>query len=321
MSLRDAHGPASLLDAIQAQVAHDGFMRVHRVDLRAASGLLLSLNQVLASDIRSLAALAVSEASTDTIFLFHLSDMSLSQDIQSFIRASHLGRSSSKGLGVVVLVACDNSPENFTGEYWDILDAVGLVGPLDGMAFAAIRLTEPDSLSVRIKASIAVEVGAWDLCLTERLLDLPMQSALRPDLCTGAWIDPQDADTAETLDSWGGEPAHHAAWLAKRDISSLKKRVWRGQLGIVFPWIEERRRDIIARYRPILRTTDRTMADVEMLDWGPLGIQLGNSAIGCPPAVHSARSIRNELAHGRPVSWPELCRCFEDFRILALQKP
>jgi hypothetical protein len=314
ISLRDAHGAAGVLGALTAQIGHDSFMRLQTIDLRAPVELLAALNEALATDVRSLAALAVNENTHDTVFLFHLSDGAHAADIQTFVRA---GRLRPGNEAAVVVAACNGAIEGLNGEHWDTLDFAGLVGPLDGMAFAALHLTEADSLPTRIKAAIAVEVGAWDLCLTERLLDLPMKEALRPDLCPPRWIDSDDEGAAQRLDGWGGEPVRHAAWLARNDPGSLAKRVWRGQLGVLFPWIEERRREVIARHRPFLRTTEKTMAEVEMLDWGPIAIQLGNGAKGCPKAVQSARAIRNELAHGRPVSWPAISQCLDEFRAWA----
>ncbi len=300
-----------MLGALGAQISGDGFMRLQTIDLRASTALLAALNETLATDVRSLAALAVNENARDTVFLIHLSDGACAGDLQTFVRAGRLGPGSESA---VVVAACEGTLEGLAGEHWDVVDAAGLVGPLDGMAFAAAHLTEADSLPTRIKAAVAVEVGAWDLCLTERLLDLPMKHALRPDLCAEQWLDANDQRAAQHLDGWGGEAARHAAWLAANDKGSLTKRVWRGQLGVLFPWIEERRREVIARHRPHLRATEQTMPEVEMLDWGPIAFQLGNSAKGCPKAVHSARGIRNELAHGRPVTWPTISQCLDEFR-------
>lgn len=286
-------------------------MRLHSLDLRPpARGFLAAMNEALATDIRSLAALAVNEDTRDTVFLLNLADRTHVSDIHAFVRA---GRLRINRDAAVIVVACDGPLDGLTDEHWDTLDAAGLIGPLDGMAFAADHLTEADSLQLRIKAAVAVEVGAWDLGLTERLLDLPIKEALRPDLCPTRWIDPSDAAMTQHQDRWGGETTRHAAWLARNDIDGLAKRIWRGQLGVLFPWIEERRREVIARHRPFLRPTEKTMPEVEMLDWGPIAIQLKNSAKGCPNAVQMAREIRNELAHGRPVSWHNISQCLNAF--------
>jgi hypothetical protein len=311
VSLRDVHGAASILRALEMQVAHDSFMRLQTIDLRASADLLRALNESLATDVRSLAALAVDNNICDTVFLVHLTNNTLSRDLQTFVRAGRLGP---RRQAAVVVAACDGPLEGLVDEHWDVLDAIGLVGPLDGMAFAAAHLTDADSLPIRIKAAVAVEVGAWDLCLTERLLDLPMNEALRPDLCPSRWIDLVDQTMVQQLDGWGGETTRHAAWLARNELASLNKRVWRGQLGVLFPWIEERRREVIIRYRNLLRATETTMPEVEMLDWGPIAIQLANSAKGCPRCVQSARLIRNELAHGRPMPWSTISRCIDEFR-------
>jgi hypothetical protein len=306
-----------MLGALGAQIGRDSFMRLQTIDMGAPMALLAALNEALAMDIRSLAALAVNEGTHDTVFLIHLSDGAQAADIQTFVRAGRLRPGND---AAVVVAACDGSIDGLSDEHWDTLDSAGLVGPLDGMAFAAAHLSEADSLPIRIKAAVAVEVGAWDLWLTERLLDLPMREALRPDLCPSRWVDLDDEGADQRLDSWGGEAIRHAAWLARHDISSLTKRVWRGQLGILFPWIEERRREVIARHRPLLRATEKTMPEVEMLDWGPIAIQLGNGAKGCPKAVQSARIIRNELAHGRPVSGAMISQCLDEFRTWTASK-
>ena len=314
VSLRDAHGVAGLVGALSTQIGRDGFMRLQTIDLRGSADLLAALNDALAIDVRSLAAVAVNESARDTVFLIHLSDGERAGDVHAFVRAGRLA----PGIeAAVVLAACDSPLDGLRDEHWDAVDAAALVGPLDGMAFAAAHLTEADSLPTRTKAAVAVEVGAWDLYLTARLLDLPMKQALRPDLCAEQWIDADDQLAVQQLDGWGGEATRHAAWLAQNDMGSLTKRVWRGQLGVLFPWIEERRREVIGRHRPQLQATEKTMRELEMLDWGPIEIQLGNSTKGCPKAVQSARFIRNELAHGRPVSWPSISQCLDEFRAWA----
>jgi len=292
-------------------------MRLQTIDLRSSMALYEALNEALATDIRSLAALAVNENARDTIFLIHLSDDTHNADMQTFVRAGRLKPTSE---AAVIVAASDKSLNGLTDEHWDTLDTTELIGPLDGLAFAAARVTEADSLSSRVKATVAVEVGVWDLCLTERLLDLPMKEALRPDLCSSRWIDGDHEELAQRQDSWGGEIARHAVWLVRNDPESLRKRVWRGQLGVLFPWIEERRREVIIRHRAQLRATEKTTPEVEMLDWGPIAVQLGNSARGCPKAILAARAIRNELAHGRPVTWPMIWQCLQEFRVWASSK-
>jgi hypothetical protein len=315
VTLRDAHGADGLLGALATQIGGDSFLRLQSIDLREAQSLLTAMNEALAIDLRSLAALAVNEDAQATVFLLHLADARHAADIQTFVRA---GRLTANSEAPVVVAACDDDLEELGDEHWDDLDAAGLVGPLDGMAFAAAYMSEADSLTARIKAAVAVEVGAWDLGLTETLLDLPAREALRPDLCPDQWVAPDSEAAAQHVDGWGGEPTRHAAWMARNDLAGLRKRVWRGQLGVLFPWIEERRREVITRYRSFLKVNDNTMPNIDLFDWGPISIQLQNSALGgCPQAVHLAREIRNELAHSRPVSSQQISRCIEAFRAWA----
>ena len=309
--LRDAHGVGGVLAALETHIGAGSYLRLHSIDLRTADGLLTALNETLALDLRSLAAVAVNEDTQSSVFLLHLADNRHVAETNAFVRACRLRPNTN---AAVVVAACTTPLDDLGDEHWDCVNAVGLVGPLDGMAFAAVHGNEADSLPARIKAAVAVEVGAWDLGLTEKLLDMSVQKAVRPDLFPDQWSDAGDEAAVQLVDSWGGEPARHAAWMIRNDLSGLRKRVWRGQLGVLFPWIEERRREVIARYRVHLKVTDRTMPDVELFDWGPISIQLKNSAKGCPPAVQTAREIRNELAHGRPVPWPPISACIEAFR-------
>jgi hypothetical protein len=296
---------------LEAQIGAGSYLRLHSLDLRDVDDLLTALNQALALSARSLAALAVNDDCQSSVFLVHLNDSRHVPDLQNFVRA---GRLKANSEAAVVVAAYSEILAGPADEHWDSLDTVGLVGPLDGMAFAAVHATDADSLPARIKAAVAVEVGAWDLNLTELLLGLPLREAVRPDLHPEQWTDPANIEVVQHLDSWCGESARHAAWMVHNDANGLAKRVWRGQLGVLFPWIEERRREVISRYRRFLKVTDKTMGDVDLFDWGPILIQLGNSPKGCPPAVRAAREIRNELAHGRPVTWPQIAACIESFR-------
>src|SRR6185312_7248051 len=94
--------------------------------------------------------------------------------------------------------------------------------PLDGAAYAAAmpRATRP--LEMRLVASIAIDVAAWDVSLIDYLMALPIENAVRPDLCIPQWDDGRlsrwrgtPADWARgSLDLWGGEEFEHALWLA-----------------------------------------------------------------------------------------------------------
>ena len=310
INLRDRHGAEGILTALFSQLTRDSFVRVHSIDLSNAVEVLPALNEVLATNFSSLAALSAHETTQNTVFLLKVAGSVLSRDLQNFVRAARLRAGSDPG---VIVTASSGLVEGLSGENWDVVDAIGLIAPLDGMAFAATRLSEGESLPVRVKAAIAVEVGGWDLFLTEKLLALPFKEAMRPDLNLIRWADATILSSASQLDRWGGEVSPHSAWLAQQDKDRLTKRVWRGQLAALFPWIEECRREVVARNHRVLQPDNRTMKDIDELDWGPLCIQLERSSNGCPPVARRARAIRNSLAHGVPVSWSDISNCIAEY--------
>jgi hypothetical protein len=191
-------------------------------------------------------------------------------------------------------------------------------GPLDGAAYAAALPRGRGPLEARLVASVAIEVAAWDVTLLDRLTALPSEQAVRPDLHVDAW---DDGETAKwrgitpswqegCMDDWGGEPTEHALWIAANRPKALTKRVWRGQLAMLLPWIEQYRQTIIEQERRNLRPDARSGPDVESLDWGPLAYQLDRVAV-MKRLAHAFREARNELAHGRPILWSHVKLCIE----------
>lgn len=90
----------------------------------------------------------------------------------------------------------------------------------------------------------------------------------------------------------------------------LERRVWRAQLGALFPWLEECRQELVARHRDRLSLDPRRSRfgeDVEDLDIGPIAFQL-ESRVGRDGAarLHALRRIRNRLAHGVPADRTDL---------------
>lgn len=194
-------------------------------------------------------------------------------------------------------------------------------GPLDGAAYAAALPRGSRPLEARLVYSVAIEVAAWDVALLDRLTALPPEQAVRPDLYINAWdygelgrwrgLSP----TWETgcVDYWGGERTEHALWVAANRPNALAKRVWRGQLAMLLPWIEQYRQAIIEHEKRNLRPDNRSGPDVESLDWGPLAYQLDRIPV-MKRLAQAFREARNELAHGRPILWSHIRICIDSAR-------
>jgi len=130
-----------------------------------------------------------------------------------------------------------------------------------------------------------------------------------------AWKGVKAEWAAGCADDWGGSACEHPLWLAANRPDLLTKRVWTGQVAVLLPWIETRRLEVIARFVEHLRPdTVRCGPDVEALDWGPMGVQLKREPRWLLDLIETHRVARNELAHGRPVSWAQMTQCISSAR-------
>ena len=218
------------------------------------------------------------------------------------------------------VVAVGAAPDKrWSAPAWRLETAEGVLNHLDTASFAAQAVGTEDTLSARLAISVAIEVGAWDLEIVERLQSLPDLCAIRPDLHTDRWIDDRSREwsghtttawQAGTSDAWAGTVCVHPVFLATNSPALLTRRVWRAHVAVLLPWLEEIRQAVVARYADRL-VADPTSyhEDVESLDWGPVCSQLAGEPSGVRDFLHNCRRLRNRLAHGSPASWHEIEAC------------
>jgi hypothetical protein len=236
---------------------------------------------------------------------------SLTADILSFAQSCAVRGDAS---APVVLLVTPQHLDACSRPVWELVQAEGILGPHDGIGFAAAAGRGTQTFEHRLKTSVAVEVGAWDLDIVERILSMPTHRATRPDEHLTNWSDSR-VDTwrgtrpswaSGNLDRWGGELFIHPLLLAANEPPLLTKRVWRGQVAILFPWLDEYRQAVVRTYRRKLQPDELSYGDdVDTLDWGPICWQLKRAGISSRvlDAIHAGRLLRNDLAHGRPVGW------------------
>jgi hypothetical protein len=112
------------------------------------------------------------------------------------------------------------------------------------------------------------------------------------------------------------------ALLRAGNHAELERRIWRAQLTALFPWIEEVRQDVIARYRRMLTVDEHLLAlgvrDVEEIELGALARQL-RSRMPRDDAyrLDSLGRIRNALAHRKPATPEDLQLTLRSTRGLA----
>jgi hypothetical protein len=303
--------PAGLRSALEQRLLHAGLGTLS-IDSPAPQGFCAELaDRIMAPADLPVPALMDADGLRGAVVLVTAAGP-LETDVQSFARFVRRQREET-GPRLVVI----------TGDGQACLDDVATeevrdaVGPLDGAAYAAWLPRSDDQLFGQLIASIAIEVAAWDVGLLDHLTVLPALQAVRPDLHVSAWAGGQAQAWAGValrwehgcLDRWAGVDAEHPAWLAANRPALLAKRVWRGQLATLLPWIELHRLRLVDRHKRILRPATDAAGEVELLDWGPLVFQLKARNESLSNAAVPFRTARNELAHGRPVGWPLVKSC------------
>ena len=170
-----------------------------------------------------------------------------------------------------------------------------------------------------LAAAVTIEVAGTDPLLADRLVTAPIESILEP-----MNIVREEADRRGWLtlvypvwhqgmvDQFNGKKLiHTSAEVAAGRPETVGRRVWRGQVAVLFPFLEDHRLRFARMYRPVLhvpiQTEYETINDYELLELTHLVYQL-RGKIGARkllPIEYCLR-IRNELAHLRPLKASDL---------------
>lgn len=106
---------------------------------------------------------------------------------------------------------------------------------------------------------------------------------------------------------WGGRRSWHSAWLALRNLErELRRRLWRAQLSVLFPFIEEQRITLIETHPHLLRVPFATdfgvIAHRHDLEIGHIAHLLRQRSREAGRSIADTASwlaeARNRLAHG-----------------------
>jgi hypothetical protein len=177
----------------------------------------------------------------------------------------------------------------------------------------------------QVAASIVAHIALWDMEIADRLCDKALSDILAPTkLLQGLaqarkWKPESEigwhTGTENEIDD---EKCPSSVLLALRsDLIELNQRIWRAQLKVLFPFIEQRRNlfiDIVRRHVSFL-PPQINLADTEFAKLGhyirenmPLGEQ---ERYGVFQQIASAfGTVRNELAHRSPASAESLQAMF-----------
>lgn len=174
-----------------------------------------------------------------------------------------------------------------------------------------------------MKLSLCAQLAQWDHRLCEQLSMQELGGVLNkesiadalPDVvCTDVNKDPDAGWAMGVLQNLDNEIVYHSGWEA-RDVSSKEyvRRIWTAQIQVVFPLIEQVRREALSKYRHLIHFPVR-VGDVDVNDPYELEIAMVASILRCKREIprrtirklEKAWEFRNALAHLEPLSAGQL---------------
>ncbi|MCU0881955.1 MAG: hypothetical protein MUF14_04715 [Hyphomonadaceae bacterium] len=182
------------------------------------------------------------------------------------------------------------------------LDDGSFIGPAESLLMARTLRREPPLLA-EAADQVAIECASGDLAILETLLSLPEPERFMPE----HWLSRQPPpSTARTL--WRGRETENAIRVAVSDRKLIRSRIWRGQMQILFPWMEQLREQFIARHGARIdagfRDQNGQPLDVVDYEWGHLTTALQRQRHDILALnANIIRILRNALAHSDPVDY------------------
>jgi hypothetical protein len=184
-------------------------------------------------------------------------------------------------------------------------------------------------LQRKLRCSLISHLALWDATMVEILADLSLRKLHQPqdiflDICKQRGWENEEISSFQweygLINRFRNESeAIHSAVLVAHDDWELNDRIWRAQIGVVFPFIEGQRRNFIKRYGNRLKIphqrkeTDDVVYNVFDLEFGDIAYQFRKHVVNetgmnpqMPDLVSRMATSRNELAHMRPLPFDSL---------------
>jgi len=216
----------------------------------------------------------------------------------------------------------------------------GAVERLDMLLFTANHFQGkrlPD-LQKRVAISVVASLALWDCVVSERLAYENIDNILNPVLILQEIAKERGWYTEGNKPSkWSwergmtdiveGEKKIHSAILAFNEsgLKEINRRIWSAEVGIMLPFVEEIRQEILESLKGVLRVPFKTdfgmISDRRDLEIGHIEYQISKNGMVVNPnikqLVQQLKEIRNSLSHLEPIS-PKLlfCREINDWRCI-----
>lgn len=209
------------------------------------------------------------------------------------------------GPGLVVVTDRNAAPAGC-----DLLDDGSFVGPPEAAVFVRELRPRPDLVAECADAA-AVEVSRGEVPLLAELLELPDRDRFNPQ----DWIGQQPVH--EKMLTWRGSEEPCPTWLARHDPKRLVRRVWRGHVSVMFPWLAVKLGTFLEdQGRRLPRELPDKHTGLPMprdeFEWGDIVFALRPTAPEQAERAHRIRRVRNSLAHQCPITWLEAIQVRKD---------
>lgn len=209
----------------------------------------------------------------------------------------------------------------------------GVVDSLDMLLFTSslFQCRQMPILQKRLAIAVVTSLALWDPVVSERLGNEDIERILHPlpllqEIAKERRWPPEKLapssrlwhkGIAETID--GNRKIHSAALAWDDSAREIAQRIWSAEVGVMLPFVEEKRQEILAQFAGILRVPITTrfgeiINDLRDLEIGHIETQLANNGAIVDytflQLIRRLREIRNALAHLEPLSL-ELILCNE----------
>jgi hypothetical protein len=211
-----------------------------------------------------------------------------------------------------------------------------IVSRLDILLYASRRFRDQQRLNPiheELAISVLGELSGTDPMVADRLAEEKFQTILKPIPILEemahekGWHNGFPTNNSKSDEEYwrygmldirdGRRVMHSALEIAKHNLAAVNLRIWKGQVGVLFPFIEEQRRKFVDKYRSHLEVPVETEYQVldqkEDLELGHLHFQLRKCLESHRLApIKCCHNIRNALAHFSPADTRDiLSRVFD----------
>jgi len=218
---------------------------------------------------------------------------------------------------------------------WD-----GVVSDLDMMLYASELVNNriKNEFERALTVQTISDVALWDFEIADTMIEANLKDVVEPfDLLRNInekrkWNGATPSWENGQIMNYMGNMLENSALLASREIKTadISMRLWRSQVRVLLPLIEEQRRNLITLLRKYLvvpfkygyGSDQYTINEFEDLELGHIWYQTKDVReidIDLKDRINDLREIRNKLAHFKPLNY-ELVKRYKTIEGFLLKK-